>query len=109
MYITYVSPKQTLNDVKAQLCRYFSIKNPENTQLWMKEELIQGDEVLQSTVEQNKQIKEGMKFYLESMLENGRWPTEEKRIKKAQKSDINEMRTVGCYNLGNTCYMNSVI
>jgi uncharacterized UBP type Zn finger protein len=50
-----------------------------------------------------------MKFYLEVMLENQRWPTEDKRIKKSQKSNIHEMRTVGCFNLGNTCYMNSVI
>ena len=75
----------------------------------MKDELLLGDEILQSTVETNKQIKSGKKFFLECMLENHRWPTEEKLLKKQQKSTLYEMRTVGCFNLGNTCYINSAI
>lgn len=60
-------------------------------------------------MEQNREIKEGKRFYIEKRLENQRWPTDDKIIKDVKSSSIIEMKTVGCYNLGNTCYMNSVI
>lgn len=50
-----------------------------------------------------------MKFYIEKQLENGRWPSDEKQIKSKTKNNLYQMRTVGCFNLGNTCYINSVI
>lgn len=65
----HISPKMTLTDVKIKICKSFSIKEVDKTQLWMKDQLIQG-EVLQSLVEQNKEIKDGMKFFIEQMLEN---------------------------------------
>jgi hypothetical protein len=43
----------------------------------MKETLI-SELALDTIVELNKEIKEGMKFFIEEMLENGHWPTEEK-------------------------------
>lgn len=74
----------------------------------MKEVLIQG-EVLDTLVEQNKEIKAGKRFFIEELLENQRWPTDDKAIQKEVKSQIIEMKTVGCFNLGNTCYFNSVL
>ena len=43
------------------------------------------------------------------MLDNQRWPSDEKVAKKATKNAASDVRTVGLYNLGNTCYINSVI
>ncbi len=73
----------TLNEVKSLICQYLRVQDPSKTQLWIKDELLQGDDILESTVETNKQIKNGKKFFLECMLENQRWPTEEKQNKKA--------------------------
>lgn len=105
--ITYISHKMTLEEVKDKLCWIFKINEQDKTHLWMKDQLLEGD-IMYSVVDQNKQIKDGMKFYLEKMLENSRWPSEE-RMQHKQKTEFSDMRTVGCYNLGNTCYINSVI
>ncbi len=50
-----------------------------------------------------------MKFFIEEMLEDQRWPTDLKNFKKGIKHNLNDFKTVGCYKLGNTCYINSVI
>jgi uncharacterized UBP type Zn finger protein len=39
-------------------------------------------------------------------LESGEWPTDRQRIAQNGRA-LN--RTLGCYNLGNTCYMNSAV
>ena len=67
------------------------------------------EEALQTIVESNKGIKEGMKFYIEEQLENKLWPSDIKNQKKQGRNPLNDFRTVGCWNLGNTCYINAVI
>jgi uncharacterized UBP type Zn finger protein len=72
----------------------------------MKDVLLEGEDTLDILVDQNKEIKEGMKFFIEPQLENKSWPLESKKDAKSQYA---EMKSVGCFNLGNTCYMNSVV
>jgi len=62
--------------------------------------------VLDNLVEMNQEIKDGKKFYIEEILENERFPTDQKAINKEKMSL--EMKTVGCFNMGNTCYLNAV-
>ena len=43
------------------------------------------------------------------MLENKRWPTDDKVIKTILTKNNIYKKSKGCFNLGNTCYMNSVL
>lgn len=58
-----------LIDVKAKICNYYQIKEVEKTRLWMKVLLIDG-EMLQTRVEDNQEMKEGSKFFIEQQLQN---------------------------------------
>ena len=66
------------------------------------------DEALMTVVEQNKEIKEGIRFFIEEQLENGNWPSDARSLKKMSRNPLVDFRTVGCWNLGNTCYINAV-
>jgi hypothetical protein len=54
----------------------------------MRDELIV-EEMLGSLVEQNQAIKDGKKFYLEQIMENKRWPSDERLVKDKVKSTVN--------------------
>lgn len=64
--------------------------------------------LLDNPVEMNLEIKDGKKFFIEQILENERFPTDDKVINKEQQKMSLEMKTVGCFNMGNTCYLNAV-
>jgi hypothetical protein len=82
----YVSPKLTIKDLKIEIARLFGIKEDfERTRLWMKKELFR-NEVLDKPIEDFREIKPGMKFYIEQMVDGtSSWPSEPKN-KKNDKS-----------------------
>lgn len=61
------------------------------------------DETLRQTLEEvGFKTRQGM--YVMFKLESGEWPTDR------QRPDAGHLnKTLGCYNLGNTCYMNSAL
>ena len=60
----YISRKLTLLDLKEKICKAYKIKDLEKAQIWMKNTLLIG-EILISVVEDNKEIKNGSKFFIE--------------------------------------------
>jgi hypothetical protein len=65
----------TLAEVHEKLRKKTKIKR--ESRLFMRENLV-SDEELNSIIEQNKGNKDGLKFYIEEILENGTWPRDSK-------------------------------
>lgn len=69
---------------------------------------------LKQTIEDHG-IQTGQIIYIEFLQANNTWPTDNQKNKERQKEKgINENmssygKTIGLYNLGNTCYMNSAM
>jgi ubiquitin C-terminal hydrolase len=64
--------------------------------------------MLDQTLE-SANIKNGQKFFIEEMMENQRYPTDDKILKQVISNSRVYKKSKGCFNLGNTCYMNSVL
>lgn len=86
-----------------------------------KARLLVDDQVMSSlkltyTVEESG-IKNGQLIYVEFLLPNNTWPTDnlKEKEKNKNKEDLNKIErngktfTVGLFNMGNTCYMNSAM
>lgn len=82
-----------------------------NVRLFTESKFILSDpSVLAFTIEQLAELRSGARIYVEKQLENQRWPSDEKEIRRnLEKNRVTLLRTTGCINLGNTCYMNSVL
>ncbi|CDW80741.1 ubiquitin carboxyl-terminal hydrolase 11 [Stylonychia lemnae] len=108
LYDLYVSKFIIMVDLKEKICAKFGFKNLQDIRIWQKQDYHFTDQDLIKKLEDFPFMMDGMKFYIERKLENDIWPTDLRQMNKNQKNN-SKLKTVGCMNLGNSCYLNSVI
>lgn len=101
----YVSRKKTFEIILTVLKDKLKVNH--ECRLWFENVLVR-DEMLTKTIE-TANVKYGSKMFVEEKLENDRWPSDQKMIKKVLSNNKIYKKTKGCFNIGNTCYMNAVL
>ena len=89
---------------------FFEYKNTKKGRLLIEDTIVSGLKLTHTLEELD--IKNGQVIYVEFLQSNNTWPTDEHRDKSIQinaSPGIGFGQTVGLYNLGNTCYMNSAM
>jgi hypothetical protein len=115
-YELSITKKGTLELMLKHFSQIFEEPNYKKGRLLIDDQIVSGIKLTQTLEEYG--IQTGQLLYVEFLLPNNSWPTDnlKNKLKEDKKSkeddDIyynSDMKTVGLYNLGNTCYMNSAI
>ena len=109
-YELSMTKKATFDMVLKHLTEFFEYKNSKKGRLLIEDAIISGLKLTQTLEELD--IKNGQVIYVEFLQSNNTWPTDEhrdKNIPDTAPSGIGFGKTIGLYNLGNTCYMNSAM
>ena len=109
-YELSMTKKATFDMVLKHFTEFFEYKNTKKGRLLIEDTIVSGLKLTHTLEELD--IKNGQVIYVEFLQSNNTWPTDEHRDKSIQNNaspGIGFGQTVGLYNLGNTCYMNSAM
>ena len=109
-----------LDSVLKHFTEVFGQANPKKARLLIDDQVISGLKLTHTIEEQG--IQSGQAIYVEFILPNNSWPTDnlKQRVKDGkggdqaaesatQDGESDYGVTVGLFNMGNTCYMNSAL
>eukprot|EP00347_Sterkiella_histriomuscorum_P024260 403331751 len=108
LYELNISRYLTLLDLKQIISQKQNISGLSKMRMWQKNSRLIENEELHNYIKEFPGMRNGIKIYSEVLLENQNWPSDNRQIRKID-NNRQTYKTTGCMNLGNTCYMNSIV